>query len=116
MLVALDFQRGPSRQIVIAGKPGAPDTDAMLQAARKPFLPRGVVLLADGGAGQEFLAAHVELFKDMKRLDGKATAYVCENFACHLPTTDLFVLRNPPATPAHREMTWTPGPSPASFG
>ena len=94
MLVALDFQLGPTRQIVIAGKRGAPDTTAMLQTARKPFLPCSVVLLADSGTGQEFLAAHVDLFKDIQPLGGKATVYVCQNFVCHLPTTDLAALRS----------------------
>ena len=94
MLVALDFQLGPTRQIVIAGTPGAADTTAMLQAARTPFLPCSIILLADGGAGQEFLAARVDLFKDIKPLDGKATAYVCQNYVCHLPTNDLATLRS----------------------
>ena len=89
MLVALDFQVGPTRQIVIAGAPGATDTAAMLQAARKPFLPDSIVLLAEGGADQEFLASHVDFFKDLRPLAGKATAYVCQNFACQLPTNDL---------------------------
>ena len=88
MLVALDFQVGPTRQIVVAGTRDAPDTAAMLKAARKPFLPDSIVLLADGGVSQAFLASHVDLFKDLKPLDGKATAYVCENFTCHLPTSD----------------------------
>jgi len=25
----------------------------------------------------------------MDRRDGKATAYICENYACNLPTVDL---------------------------
>jgi uncharacterized protein YyaL (SSP411 family) len=25
-------------------------------------------------------------------LDGKATAYICENYACKLPTTDVAVM------------------------
>jgi uncharacterized protein YyaL (SSP411 family) len=92
MLVALDFQLGPIRQIVVAGAPGTLATEAMLRAARKPFLPRSVILLADGGVGQEFLATHVGLFKDLKPLAGQATAYVCQNFTCHLPTSDVAVL------------------------
>jgi uncharacterized protein YyaL (SSP411 family) len=92
MLVALDFQLGPIRQIVVAGVPGTPATAAMLRVARKPFLPRSVILLADGGAGQEFLSAHVNFFKDLKPLAGQATAYVCQDFTCHLPTSDVAVL------------------------
>ncbi len=93
MLVALDFQVGPTRQIVVSGTRDAPDTAAMLKAAREPFLPDSIILLADNGASQEFLASHVDLFKDLKPLDGKATAYVCENFTCHLPTSDLAAMQ-----------------------
>ena len=89
MLVALDFQVGPTRQIVVAGERDAPDTAAMLRAAHKPFLPDSIVLLADGGASQAFLASHMDFFKDLKPLAGKATAYVCQNFVCQLPTSDL---------------------------
>ena len=52
-----------------------------------------IVLLADGGASQEFLASHVDFFKDLQPLAGKATAYVCQNFACHLPTSDLAAMQ-----------------------
>ncbi len=93
MLAALDFQVGPTRQIVVAGTRETPGTAAMLKAARTPFLPNSIVLLADGGASQEFLASHVDFFKDLKPLDGKATAYVCENFTCHLPTSDLAAMQ-----------------------
>ena len=93
MLVALDFQVGPTRQIVVAGTRDAPDTAAMLKAARKPFLPDSIVLLADGGSSQEFLASHGDFFKDLQPLAGKATAYVCENFTSHLPTSDLAAMQ-----------------------
>ena len=93
MLVALDFQAGPTRQIVVTGTRDAPDTAAMLKAARRPFLPDSVVLLADNGASQEFLASHVDFFKDLQPLAGKATAYVCQNFACQLPTNDLTAMQ-----------------------
>ena len=72
---------------------------AMLQkAARMPFLSDSIVLLADGGVSQEFLSSHVDFFKDLKPLGGKATVYVCENFTCHLPTSDLSEMRKLLAT------------------
>ena len=75
LLVALDFQLGPVRQIVLAGTPGAPDTLAMLRAVRRPFLPDSLVILADGAAGQAFFAGHIASFKDLRPLkQGKATA------------------------------------------
>jgi len=88
MLVALDWLRATPTQIIIAGTPDAPDTRAMLRDIHSVFMPNTIVILADGGAGQALFAEHVEFMKDIAPLNGRATAYVCENFVCHLPTSD----------------------------
>ncbi|MBI4348250.1 MAG: thioredoxin domain-containing protein, partial [Elusimicrobia bacterium] len=87
MLVTLDLFRSKPRQIVIAGQPGAPDTELLLQRVRRRFLPGAVVLLADGGAGQARLAQRVPHLSRMMRQGGKATAYVCMDWACQAPVT-----------------------------
>ena len=84
MLCALDFYLSKPKQIVIAGQPDAADTRAMLRAIRERFLPNKIVLLADDRLTQVLPYA-----KDMKMVDGKATTYVCVNYACQLPTSDL---------------------------
>jgi uncharacterized protein YyaL (SSP411 family) len=38
------------------------------------------------------LIQYLPFLKTVKRLNGKATAYVCENYACKLPTTDVAVM------------------------
>jgi len=93
MLAALDAVRSKPAQIIIAGNPDAPDTLKMLAIVRERFNPNQVVLLADGGAGQKFLASHAELYQTMVPIDGKATAFVCANFVCKLPTHDLEKLK-----------------------
>jgi uncharacterized protein YyaL (SSP411 family) len=89
MVVALNWLQAKPLQIVIAGKPDAPDTLAMLREAKRLFIPGKIVLLADGGAGQAFLGSHNEFFKTLVPINGKATAYICENFVCQLPTNDI---------------------------
>jgi uncharacterized protein YyaL (SSP411 family) len=69
MLVALSFAVGRPREIVLAG----PHDPAMLASVRRRFLPNTVVLSNREG---------------MPAIDGKPTAYVCENYACKLPVTD----------------------------
>ena len=93
MLVAFDLVRKKPMQIVIAGKPSADDTRALLAVVRKHARAGQVVMLADGAAGQEFLADHAEFYQSITSLDGKATAFVCENFVCNLPTSDTEKLR-----------------------
>ena len=85
LMVALEFLAGPQFEIVIAGKPRAQDTQAMLDAVRRSFLPNRVLLLRPQGAGSGAIAAIAPYTKDMKADGGRATAYVCRNFSCAKP-------------------------------
>jgi hypothetical protein len=92
MLVALDFLAGPSFEVVVVGTPGAADTRAMISKLRRPFLPRKVVLLrAPGPEGAE-ISALAPYVAQQTAIEGMATAYVCQNFACQAPTTDPAVM------------------------
>jgi uncharacterized protein YyaL (SSP411 family) len=51
------------------------------------------VLLADGGRGQEWLAQRLAFLRALAPVDGKATAYVCDNYACRAPVTSPAALR-----------------------
>jgi uncharacterized protein len=88
MAAALDYSLSKPKQIVIAGAPGAPDTAAMLRLVHERFLPNKIVLLADGADGQKRLSQWLPFVEPMSRKDGRATAYVCENFTCQAPTPD----------------------------
>jgi uncharacterized protein YyaL (SSP411 family) len=101
MLVAIDFHMDKPKQIVLAGNPAAPDTRAMLEAVYKGFLPNRVILAADLSVGQAFLAARLEFIRDIKPINGKATAYVCENHACQRPTSDISELAEQLKSPRH---------------
>jgi len=57
-------------------------------------LAHRVLILADGGAGQRFFGDRVEFMKSVTKIDNQPTAYVCENFVCQLPTTDLKTVAN----------------------
>jgi uncharacterized protein YyaL (SSP411 family) len=90
MLVALDYSLNTPRQIVIAGK---------RDAIRAP-LPRFISIFYPTpwfsrrrGTGQRFLEEKLEALTDMAPLKAKATAYVCENFACQAPVTSTDALR-----------------------
>ncbi len=92
MLVALDLHLAKKQQIIIAGEPGAADTRALLRTVHARFLPHKILLLADGAEGQGKLGKHLEVISTMTPLQGKAAAYVCENFTCKLPTSDPAVM------------------------
>ncbi len=92
MLAALDFQLEKPKQIIIAGAPEAADTKKMLREIHSRYLPNKIILLADGGEGQKQLSKYLSFIASVSMMDGKATAYVCENYVCKLPTSDVAVM------------------------
>jgi uncharacterized protein YyaL (SSP411 family) len=94
MLVAMNYHLAKPRQVVIAGDASADDTRALLRAVHEEFIPNKILLLADGSDGQALLGRHLEFIQDVEPINGKATAYVCENYVCDLPTTDVTTLRS----------------------
>jgi uncharacterized protein YyaL (SSP411 family) len=88
MLVALDLTLSSPRQIVIAGKPNALETRALVSEVQRHFVPNKILLLADASDGQKYLEEKLEALRGMKPVGGKPAAYVCENFTCKAPVTD----------------------------
>ena len=74
MLVAQMFAMGKPMEIVLAGP--RDQQRGMLAEIRKRFLPNAVVMQAS------------EAPNAMPAVDDRATAYVCENYACKLPITE----------------------------
>jgi uncharacterized protein YyaL (SSP411 family) len=88
LMAALDFAQSKPKQIVIAGGPGAADTAALLRLVHERYIPNKVLMLADGGPGQAELARRLPFVKSMRPIGDKATAYICEDYACRYPTSD----------------------------
>ncbi|MEM3087093.1 MAG: thioredoxin domain-containing protein [Halobacteria archaeon] len=88
LMCAVDFATGPVREVVIVGKPGAPDTRAMVEALRKEFAPRMVALFRPSDESDPAIARLAPYTRDLKAVGGKATACVCADFACEMPVTD----------------------------
>ncbi|MGA3245277.1 MAG: thioredoxin domain-containing protein [Bacteroidota bacterium] len=88
MLVALSFSLSKPKQIILAGEAGDPHTLKLLREVHSHFVPEKVLMLADGGKGESDLSIFIPLIHSMKKVDGWSTAYVCENYACQLPTSD----------------------------
>src|SRR5213079_1191959 len=69
MLVALDYSLSKPRQIVIAGRKDTPETKALLKAVHSHFLPKTILLLADGSDGQKYLGEKNEAIRAMSPID-----------------------------------------------
>jgi hypothetical protein len=88
MLAALSASQSAPQQVVVAGHPEDADTRALLRVVRRRFSPNRIVLLADGGAGQAFLTRFQSAIGEMRKVDGRAAAYVCRDFVCREPVAE----------------------------
>ncbi len=80
-LSAAAFILGEPQEVAIAGKPGAADTEALLDVLYRAYRPN--VVVAVGMDGEQ-----VELLRERPLRDNKATAYVCRRFVCQQPVTE----------------------------
>jgi uncharacterized protein YyaL (SSP411 family) len=80
LMSALDFLIGPSFEIVLAGN----DIRPLQHAVFASFVPNKVVLRSDPD-----IARIAPFTKMQKAIRGKATAYVCTDHQCKLPTGDV---------------------------
>jgi uncharacterized protein len=87
MTAALDFLHHGDVEVVLAGDQSDPAFQALAKELRHHFLPLAVVLHADGGEGQKFLAEKNEAIASMGPVSGRPAAYVCRNRTCQAPVT-----------------------------
>ncbi len=83
-LVALDFYLSTPKEIVIVGALEHPATQALYQTAHRRYLPNRVIAGAQDGSQD----SGSPLLDGRELVDGRPTAYVCENYACKLPVTE----------------------------
>jgi uncharacterized protein len=76
-LSALDLHFSPTREIAVIG----PADSAVARAALAPFEPNTVVAFGPSG--------NVPLLEGKDFVDGRPAVYICENFACQAPLTQL---------------------------
>ncbi|HEX2410584.1 MAG TPA: thioredoxin domain-containing protein [Solirubrobacteraceae bacterium] len=81
LLQAIDFQLADVREVALVG-PGREPLERVVREAFRPHL-----VLAGGEDGD------VPLLEGRSPVDGRATAYVCERFACLRPVTEPDELR-----------------------
>ncbi len=89
MLAGLSAWHAAHAQVVIVGDRRADDTMAMLAAAARAYRPFTVVVQVAPGDRQNAVASVLPFVGAMTMRDGRATAYVCQNFACQEPVTSL---------------------------
>lgn len=87
LLMSVMFAHAKSSEIVIVGEKENEQTKRLIDIVNKNFLPYSVVVVKDTASDDDLkeLAPYTE---GQEMVDYKATAYICENFACRKPITD----------------------------
>jgi uncharacterized protein YyaL (SSP411 family) len=88
MLCAIDFALGPSYEIVIAGPPGAEDTQKIVRTIQEEFVPNTVVLFVPTDKDNPAIFQLAPFTRQQRIPKGRVAAYVCSNFTCKQPTSD----------------------------
>ena len=86
MLAALSTWHAEAMQLVIVGD-GA-DARGLRSEAARHYLPFAVMIPVTGEPPHPDIAAALPGVAAMRQTDGRATAYVCRDFACQEPVTE----------------------------
>ena len=88
-LMSLLFATSKTKEIVIAGDPKSVDTKTMLQAINDVFLPHTIFHINSQDNNGKELTDLVPFIANQGRVNDSATAYICEDFSCQAPVTDI---------------------------
>jgi uncharacterized protein YyaL (SSP411 family) len=85
-LAALDFYLSTPKEVAVIGPSANAATADLLRTVNGRYLANRVIVGADSEAAAT--TSGLPLLEGRGMVDGKPTAYVCENYACQLPVTD----------------------------
>jgi hypothetical protein len=88
MLAGLSAWHAGVQQVAIVGEAGGADREALERVVAARYLPFAVIVPIAPGERQRRIAAVAPLVGAMPCVGGRATAYVCRDFACQAPVTD----------------------------
>ncbi len=84
---AVDIATRETADIVIVGKPDAPDTLDTISLINERYIPGKIIILRTEEK-DERITEIAPYTKDMAMIDGKTTVHICRNQECDLPIND----------------------------
>lgn len=90
-MTALLFAQTATKEIVMVSEKDTKDIHPMLDILRENFRPFTVTMFYSDITNE--IKSVAPFIENYSTVDGKTTAYVCENFACQAPITDVDKLR-----------------------
>ena len=89
-LCALDFHLGPRTELALLAPRAIEEVAPLAREAFRRYLPN--LVAAGAVADWPQAVAGIPLLEGRGVVDGKPTAYVCRNYACELPVTEVSAL------------------------
>ncbi|OGI20168.1 MAG: thioredoxin [Candidatus Melainabacteria bacterium RIFCSPHIGHO2_02_FULL_34_12] len=88
-LSAIAFVRWKPLEIIVTGDLNSQETKNILNEIKKHYLPNSVLLFKSINDESKNIDSVSDFTAKCQSLDGKTTVYVCENFACKSPITEV---------------------------
>jgi uncharacterized protein len=89
MSAALATYHAGLAQVVLVAQGGAADAGPLLDTLATTYRPFSIVVPVHAGSTQRQVADLLPFIGSMTPMDGRATAYLCRNFTCERPVTDV---------------------------
>ncbi len=89
MLNAFLFESNEPKEVVVVGSGKDPETKLAIEKIKSIYTPSKVIIFKDIDDKSNKLTPLAKWTMTQERIDDKTTFYVCRDFACKIPTTDL---------------------------
>ena len=89
ILSAFIFEFSKPKEIVVVGPKDSKETESALKILKSKYIPNKVILFKDTDDKLESLTPLAKWTSSHEMINNKTTYYICEDFSCKLPTTDI---------------------------
>lgn len=89
MLLGFMYDAYGSKEIVVVGNSRYEETKKVLQELQSQYVPQRIMIFKDTSKRHDALSKIASWTENHSMKNNKPTIYICEDFACKLPTTDL---------------------------
>ena len=89
MLLGFMFDSYGSKEIVVVGNSRHEETKNVLRELQSQYVPQRIMIFKDTNKRRDPLSKIASWTENHSMKNKKPTIYICEDFACRLPTTDL---------------------------
>lgn len=88
LLCGLDFAFGPTSEIIVVEGGNTSDKEDILKLLNKKFIPGKIVVFVTDENRKE-IKKIAEYASSFTAINNKTTVYMCQNYNCNLPVTDV---------------------------